>query len=90
MALIRLTIKSTDTEENWGFLIRDLPALCIEGPSQSLKIRGDNVPPLVEIGLTDLPKTGWGGGAKAPPVPPLETGLYSMYYVGQLAQSSGF
>ena len=25
---------------------------------------GDNVPPLVEIGLTDLPKT---GGAKAPP-----------------------
>jgi hypothetical protein len=39
------------------------------GPSQSLKIRGghvvlggDNVPPLVEIGLTDLPKTGGGGG----------------------------
>ena len=21
---------------------------------------GDNVPPLVEIGLTDLPKSGWG------------------------------
>ena len=39
------------------------------GPSQGLKIRdghvilgGDNVLPLVEIGLTDLPKT-----ARAPP-----------------------
>ena len=31
---------------------------------------GDNVPPLVEIGLTDMPKT---GGAKAPP--PLATAL---------------
>ena len=30
---------------------------------------GDNVSPLVEIGLTDLPKT---GGAKAPPAPPLQ------------------
>ena len=33
---------------------------------------GDYVPPLVEIGLTDLPKT---GGAKAPPAPPLATAL---------------
>ena len=33
---------------------------------------GDNVPPLVEIGLTDLPKS---GGARAPPAPPLATGL---------------
>ena len=33
---------------------------------------GDNVPPLVEIGLTDLPKS---GGAQAPPAPPLATGL---------------
>ena len=33
---------------------------------------GDNVPPLVEIGLTDLPKT---GGALAPPAPPLVTAL---------------
>ena len=37
---------------------------------------GDNVPPLVEIGLTDLPKTG--GGAHAPPAPPLATGLSSV------------
>ena len=29
---------------------------------------GDNVPPLVEIGLTDPPKS---GGAYAPPAPPL-------------------
>ena len=35
---------------------------------------GDNVPPLVVIGLTDLPKS---GGARAPPAPPLATGLYS-------------
>ena len=49
------------------------------GPSQGLKIRGglvvlggDNVPPLVEIGLTDLTKT---GGAKAPLAPPLATAL---------------
>ena len=34
---------------------------------------GDNVPPpLVEIGLTDLPKS---GGARALPAPPLATGL---------------
>ena len=48
------------------------------GPSQGLKIRGlvilggENVPLLVEIGLTDLPKT---VGLKAPPAPPLATGL---------------
>ena len=30
------------------------------------------MPPLVEIGLTDLPKS---GGARAPPAPPLATGL---------------
>ena len=29
--------------------------------------------PLVEIGLTDLPKT---GGSKAPPAPPLATALH--------------
>ena len=34
----------------------------------------DNVPPLVEIGLTYLPKS---GGARAPP--PLATGLVSVY-----------
>ena len=32
---------------------------------------GDNVLPLVEIGLTDLPKSG-GGGARAPPAPRLQ------------------
>ena len=34
---------------------------------------GDNVPPLVEIALTDLPKS---GGARAPPAPPLAAGLH--------------
>ena len=33
---------------------------------------GHNLPPLVEIGLTDLPKF---GGAMAPPAPPGMTGL---------------
>ena len=33
---------------------------------------GDNVPPLVELGFTDLPKS---GVARAPPAPPLATGL---------------
>ena len=33
---------------------------------------GHNLPPLVEIGLTDLPKS---GGAMAPPAPPGTTGL---------------
>ena len=48
------------------------------GPSEGLKIRGcqlfggHNLPPLVEIGLTDLPKI---GGAMAPPAPPGTTGL---------------
>ena len=45
------------------------------GPSEGLKIRecqyilfgGDNLPPLVKIGLTDMPKS---GGAMAPPPPP--------------------
>ena len=37
---------------------------------------GDNVSPLVEIGLTDLPNI---GGAKAPPSPHLATALLSTY-----------
>ena len=51
----------------------------ISGPSQGLKIRGghvilggENVPPLVEIGLTDLPKSGC---AMAHPAHPGTTGL---------------
>ena len=41
-----------------------------ENPGGLVVLGGDNVPPLVEIGLTDLPKT---GGAKA--LPPLATAL---------------
>ena len=37
---------------------------------------GHNLPPLVEIGLTDLPKF---GGAMAPPAPPGTTGLLYSY-----------
>ena len=45
-----------------------------ENPEGLVVLGGDNVSPLVEIGLTDLPKT---GGAKAPPAPPLATALSS-------------
>ena len=37
-----------------------------ENPGGLVVLGRDNVSPLVEIGLTDLPKT---GGAKAPPAP---------------------
>ena len=43
-----------------------------ENPGWHVLLGGDNVPPLVEIGLTDLPKS---GGARAPSAPPLATGL---------------
>ena len=45
-----------------------------KNPGGHIVLGGDNVPPLVEIGLTDLPKS---GGARAPPAPPLATGLGS-------------
>ena len=53
------------------------------GPSQGLKFRGlvvlggDNVSPLVEIGLTDLPKS---GGAAAPPASPLGASLTIIFF----------
>ena len=43
-----------------------------ENPGGHIVLGGDSVPPLVEIGLTDLSKS---GGAQAPPAPPLATGL---------------
>ena len=43
-----------------------------ENPGGHIVLDGNNVPPLVEIGLTDLSKS---GGAQAPPAPPLATGL---------------
>ena len=43
-----------------------------ENPGVPVLFDGHNLPPLVEIGLTDLPKF---GGAMAPPAPPGTTGL---------------
>ena len=41
-----------------------------ENPGGHIVLGGDNVPPLVEIGLTDLPKAGGrGGGGLRPPSP---------------------
>ena len=39
-----------------------------ENPGGHVALGGDNVPPLVEIGLADLPKS---GRAQAPPAPRL-------------------
>ena len=44
-----------------------------ENPGGLVVIGGDNVPPLMEIGLTDLPKT---GELKPHPAPPLATALH--------------
>ena len=44
-----------------------------ENPGVPVLFGGHNLPPLVEIGLTDLPKT---GGAMAPLAPPGTTGLF--------------
>ena len=42
-----------------------------ENPGLPILFGGHNLPPLVEIGLTDLPKS---GGAMAPPAPPAPPG----------------
>ena len=49
-----------------------------ENPGGLVVLGGDNVPPLVKIGLTDLPKTG--RGAYAPPAPPFETCLHQLAF----------
>jgi hypothetical protein len=43
-----------------------------------------NLPPLVEIGLTDWPKI---GGAMAPPAPPGTTGLFRAATAGKTAKT---
>ena len=48
-----------------------------ENPGGHVVLGGDNVPPRVEIGLSDLPKTG--GAHAPPPAPPLATGLGCKY-----------
>ena len=37
-----------------------------QGPGGHIVLDGDNVPPLVEIGLTDLSKSGGEGGHRPP------------------------
>ena len=49
--------------------MQDRHATRVKNPGGCIVLGGDNVPSLVEIGLTDLPKS---GGARAPP---LATGL---------------
>ena len=46
-----------------------------ENPGVPVLFGGQNLPPLVEIGLTDLPKS---GGAMAPPAHPGTTGLHNI------------
>ena len=52
-----------------------------ENPGVPVLFGGHNLPPLVEIGLTDLPKS---GGAMAPLAPPGTTGLLSTYDLAAL------
>ena len=44
-----------------------------DNPEVPVLFGGHNLPPMVEIGLTDLTKS---GGAMAPPAPPGTTPLY--------------
>ena len=48
-----------------------------ENPGELVVLDGENVPPLVEIGLTDLPKM----GGLSPPAPPLATALHVAAFV---------
>jgi hypothetical protein len=60
--------------EKWGRAVARS-----KNPGRLVVLGGDNVPPLVEIGLTDLTKT---VGAKAPLAPPLATALWGDIIVG--------
>ena len=51
-----------------------------ENPGVPALFGGHNLPPLVEIGLTDLPTS---GGAMAPPAPPGMTPLQYVVNNGQ-------
>ena len=55
-----------------------------ENPGVPVLFGGHNLPPLVEIGLTDLPKS---GVAMAPPAPPGTTGLASYIFAKVLENS---
>ena len=64
---------------------------CSSGPPQGLKIwgghivlGGDNVPPLVEIGLTDLPKSGRGHVPPRPPPPACDGPAYTKWMMPRL------
>ena len=48
----------------------------VKNPGGQVVLGGDNVSPLVEIGLTDPPKS---GGAAAPPASPLVACLLIFY-----------
>ena len=54
-----------------------------ENPGVPVLFGGHNLPPVVEIGLTDLPKY---GGAMAPPAPLGTTGLVNKYVTFALDQ----
>ena len=54
-----------------------------ENPGVPVLFGGHNLPPVVEIGITDLPKY---GDAMAPPAPPGTTGLVNKYVTFALDQ----
>ena len=55
-----------------------------ENPGMRVSFGGHDLPPLVGIGLTVLPKS---GGSRAPPAPPGTTGLVSNIEKGQKVQN---
>ena len=54
-----------------------------ENPGVPLLFGGHNLPPLVEIELTDLPKS---GGAIVPPAPPARDDRPGFYTTGKFMQ----
>ena len=63
---------------NYGF--RDAPR--VKNPGGQVVLGGDNVSPLVEIGLIDPPKS---GGAAAPPASHLVACLHSSFRIWAIA-----
>ena len=67
-------VKNHDkAKEIWGRGVESRAVGRSENPGVPVLFGWHNLPPLVEIGLTDLPKF---GGAMASPAPPGTTGLY--------------
>ena len=69
----------SDIDSTWPVDINEMYGRAVgrsENPGVPVLFVGHNLPPMIEIGLTDLPKS---GGARAPPATPGTTGLYGLF-----------